>query len=225
MPKRCSVADGVASTTAVIYRIRYPRSGTANGGKMLLAADGHMAARAVGPRDHGGGCNRSCDRSGVAARRIRRGRPACERYAAREAQVLVVRDQHDRHALARGAGGRRDRRRPSAEPSRGCRSARRPAGRSDRWPAIGRWPPAAARPPRASAAGGGGDGPCRPSPAVRGPSRDAGRAASVPSNIGTCTFSTAVRIGSRWNDWKTKPNFCARSRSRLRTFESGWPSK
>ena len=43
---------------------------------------------------------------------------------------------------------------------------------------------------------------------------------SRPSNIGTCTFSTAVRIGSKWNDWKTKPNFCERSRSRLRVFES-----
>ncbi len=50
-------------------------------------------------------------------------------------------------------------------------------------------------------------------------------AESDPSNIGTWTFSTAVRIGSRWNDWNTKPNFCARSRSRLRTFDSGWPSK
>jgi len=38
-----------------------------------------------------------------------------------------------------------------------------------------------------------------------------------PPNIGTCTFSSEVNVGSRWNDWKTKPIFRDRRRA-----SDGW---
>ena len=74
-----------------------------------------------------------------------------------------------------------------------------------RWPGRGRWRRAGARRPRGASGGGSGDGPGRPDRSATPRARRAAGGSSAVSNIGTWTFSTAVKVARRWNDWKTKP--------------------
>ena len=69
--------------------------------------------------------------------------------------------------------------------------------------ARARWPPAAARRPRAAPGNDRRDAPGRPR---RARPRAASNASAWPANSsGSATFSSAVMVGTRWNDWKTMP--------------------
>ena len=96
-----------------------------------------------------------------------------------------------------------------AGPRRGIEIAGRFVGQQaarDRWPGPGRWPRVAARPRRAWGADARCDATCRPVSSNASALLARCRAGNRPANIGICTFSRAVKVGSKWNDWKTKPS-------------------
>jgi hypothetical protein len=108
---------------------------------------------------------------------------------------------------------------------RDCRSARRRTAGQGVRPGRGPGRRAAARRPTAGADSGSGAPTGRPGPASRG--RWRWRRGFRRSPAGVATFSSAVMLGSRWNDWNTRAARPRRRRARPSSFSfaRSWPNR
>ena len=102
-------------------------------------------------------------------------------------------------------------------PRRDCRSARRRPGSPDPARARAQARRAAARRRRAASDSDAGDRRARP---IASSCAARAAASGLPaSSSGTATFSSAVMVGIRWNDWKTMPTWRPRKRASSSSLE------